>query len=795
MCRRVERIARWLLALPVFLSLYAEPAHAQDIPPPEEGQDLYLEVFVNGQPRNLIARFTDIGDGVLSADAEDLRTSGILAGDAMSGEVRLDQIPGLGWRLLTSEQTIRFIVPPDIAAPHEIDAGAAAETAATESGAEPQVDRGYGVVLNYGLNLESWRGDRQTRGQLLSGSFDGRLFMPLGVLNHGFVIAPDGDGAHRYRRLDTSWRSSLPGRMLQLQLGDIASRGPSWARPVRMGGAMVERNFGLQPDLVTIPLAGFEGSAALPSTVEVFSDSIRTYSADVPAGPFSIRDLPMTSGSGVARVVLRDVTGRETLVDLPFLVSDLLLKPGLADFAVSVGQPRLGIGTASDRYGNDIFGVGTLRYGVTDALTVSAHAEGGRGLQMAGAGAVFRVGHWGTASIGLAGSRSDRGSGALLDMASRLSFGSATLSGRLTRTQGRFDDVAAVSATPRGEQTDRYDFPRQIAQMSFSMPLDPSIGSGASLFLSDIQSSGPSDRETSLGVSYSRRLWRDSSVTVTATSSRGARRDTTAGVQLQIPLGNRHYAGLQSERRQGGWRHFMQASGQSETHNPRWNWRVQADQGDGRSLRASAGYENQLGQIEVAARTQSDNHAVGLRVQGAVVASGGGIFLSRPVQDAFAVVDVGAPGVEVSSENRAVGRTGRSGRILVPDLRAYEENAISIDPLGLPIDAATEATQRVVRPAHRSGSTVTFGVQARTRDALIGLVDSRGQPLEVGGRVILNETEGDALVGFDGETFLTDLQDRNLIEVSYPDGRRCRAAVAYVDEPGVLTHLREVPCL
>lgn len=63
-----------------------------------------------------------------------------------------------------------------------------------------------------------------------------------------------------------------------------------------MGGAMVERNFGLQPDLVTIPLAGFEGSAALPSTVEVFSDSIRAYSADVPAGPFSIRDLPLTGG-------------------------------------------------------------------------------------------------------------------------------------------------------------------------------------------------------------------------------------------------------------------------------------------------------------------------------------------------------------------------------------------------------------------------------------------------------------------------------------------------------------------
>ncbi len=782
------------MALPVLLWLCCGPAVAQDIPPPEAGQDLYLEVFVNGQPRNLIARFTDVGDGVLSADAEDLRTSGILAGDAMSGEVRLDQIPGLGWRLIAPDQTIRFIVPPDIAAPHELDAGTVAD-APSDDDAEPLVDQGYGVVLNYGLYVETWRGDAGARGHLVSGSFDGRLFMPLGVLNHGFVIAPDGDGSHRYRRLDTSWRSSFPGRALQVQVGDIASRGPSWARPVRMGGAMMERNFGLQPDLVTIPLAGFEGSAALPSTVEVFSDSIRAYSADVPAGPFSIRDLPLTGGSGVARVVVRDVTGRETLVDLPFLMSDLLLKPGLADFAVSVGRPRLGIGTPSDRYGDDIFGVGTLRYGVTDALTLSAHAEGGRGLQMAGAGAVFRIGHRGTASVGLAGSRSDRGSGALLDLSTSLSIGPAALSGRLMRTQGRFDDVAAVSATPQGDRTDRYDFPRQIAQMSFSMPLDPRIGSGASLFLSDIRSSGPLDRDTSLGMSYSRRLWGDSSVTVTATSLRGARRDTIAGVQLQIPLGTRHYAGMQSERRRDGWRHYVQASGQSAGDIPRWNWRVQADQGDERSIRGNAGYENQLGQIEVAARSQSGNQAIGLRIDGAIVASGGGVFLSRPVQDAFAVVDAGAPGVEVSSENRAVGRTGRSGRILVPDLRAYEGNAISIDPLGLPLDAAADATQQIVRPAHRSGATVTFGVQTSTREALIGLVDGQGQPLEVGGRVILNNDGGDNLVGFDGETFLSDMQDRNVIDVSYPDGRRCRAEFAYVDEPGVLTHLHKVPCL
>ena len=475
---------------------------------------------------------------------------------------------------------------------------------------------------------------------------------------------------------------------MQVQVGDIASRGPSWARVVthrRAHGRVRFRPCGVRSQSA-IPLAGFEGSAALPSTVEVFSDSIRAYSADVPAGPFSIRDLPLTGGSGVARVVVRDVTGRETLVDLPFLMSDLLLKPGLADFALSVGRPRLGIGTPGDRYGDDIFGVGTLRYGVTDALTLSAHAEGGRGLQMAGAGAVVRIGHLGTASLGLAGSRSDRGSGALLDLSTSLSIGSAALSGRLMRTQGRFDDVAAVSATPRGARTDRYDYPARSPKVSLSMPLDSRIGSGASLFLSDIRAPGPVARETALGLSFSRRLWGDSSVTLSATSTAAERAPdfTTAGSSIARSLwepGTMPGCSPNAARADGVTMRRSAAKARA-TSRAAGTGEAQADQGDGRSIRAEAGYENQLGRVEVAARSQSGAQAVGLRVDGAIVASGGGVFLSRPVQDAFAVVDAGAPGSRSAPKIAPSAAGTASGRILVPTCAPYEGNAIPSTRLG-----------------------------------------------------------------------------------------------------------------
>ena len=44
------------------------------------------------------------------------------------------------------------------------------------------------------------------------------------------------------------------------------------------------------------------------------------------------------SGSGTARVVLRDASGRETVTNLPFYVSFKMLAPGLFDFSLEAGM-------------------------------------------------------------------------------------------------------------------------------------------------------------------------------------------------------------------------------------------------------------------------------------------------------------------------------------------------------------------------------------------------------------------------------------------------------------------------
>ena len=136
-------------------------------------------------------------------------------------------------------------------------------------------------------------------------------------------------------RLNTTFAYSDEQSLITYRAGDVMSSGLAWTRPIRMGGAQVQRNFGLRPDLITLPLPAAVGSAALPSTVDVYLNNIKTFSQDVGAGPYRINNLPVVSGSGTARVVLRDSSGRETESSLPFYASPNLLAAGLYDFSVT----------------------------------------------------------------------------------------------------------------------------------------------------------------------------------------------------------------------------------------------------------------------------------------------------------------------------------------------------------------------------------------------------------------------------------------------------------------------------
>jgi outer membrane usher protein len=147
------------------------------------------------------------------------------------------------------------------------------------------------------------------------------------------------------------------------------------------------------------------------------------------------------------------------------------------------------------------------------------------------------------------------------------------------------------------------------------------------------------------------------------------------------------------------------------------------------------------------------------------VAEGSDVFFANRIDDAFAVVDAGAPGVEIFHENRPVAVTDQNGKAIVPSLNAYQPNKISIDPLNLPLDASIASTQDVFVPARRSGIFADFGIKTRIASAIVILTRPGGQPLQAGVRG--KTANGQSfIVGYDGRAFIEGLESQNRVTVA-----------------------------
>jgi outer membrane usher protein len=186
--------------------------------------------------------------------------------------------------------------------------------------------------------------------------------------------------------------------------------------------------------------------------------------------------------------------------------------------------------------------------------------------------------------------------------------------------------------------------------------------------------------------------------------------------------------------------------------------------------------------------------AVRLESQGALSFIDKSLFLSNWVYDSFAVVDTSPiPRVHVLQENRDVGRTNSSGRLLVPDMLSFQLNHIAIDPTDIPADATINNDVRVFRPRDLSGVVLKFPIKF-SHAALLQLVDEAGVPIPLGSTVTLQATGALAPLGFDGDVYVEDLSLHNVLIIEKTKGQRCTVAFDYKAIPGEIPSIGPLRC-
>lgn len=743
------------------------------------GQDLYLDVMINGVPVGLIAAFRQRPDGTLAITPDELGEIGLRSageGRSTDGMVDLDRVTCLSYQYDSVMQQIRIAAEDGCRKTRSYSAG-------RERGDAEMADApGSGAVLNYSVFASSYSdldniwgfSDHQP---VLSLGIDSWAFGPWGVFSQSGTFTTNNADLYDSVRLDTRWSFSDQSTLLTYSAGDVVGGGLAWTRPIRLAGVQVQRDFALRPDLITMPVPTLSGSAAVPSTVDVYANNVRVFSQQVPAGPFEVANFPVITGSGMAQVVVRDALGRDTVTNVPYYASSQLLKGGLYDFSIEGGFPRTYYGTLSNSYDDRATLVGSLRYGMSNSVTLEGHAEGSGELVNGGVGLVGSLASVGLVSAALAGSKTDDGAGALLSGGLEFRHGMMAFNLRGQYTLGDYADLASVTA-PRHGSANFPDFglPERLVQavFSFVLPFDPST-----FTLSYTELSSRDFNHSIIGASLSRTVFSDCSLIVSAAFDVANSETGLIYVGLSRPLapglssnvsasanGNDTVAGVdlvKSERMEPG----------------SYGWRLREREGSAPERMAAASYRGEVGRVE--GRVQQFGDAVSLsgQVEGAIAVADGSFFLAPTISNAFAVADTGVADTEVFLENRPVGRTNSKGQLLVTNLNAYQGNAISIDPRSLPLDADIPQTKTVVVPGARQGPTVRFGITASAPSALIVMTDGEGKVLPAGSKVTLAGQDEPFVMGYDGEVYLRGLQQANTALVSLAGGGTCSAAFAF----------------
>jgi outer membrane usher protein len=681
--------------------------------------------------------------------------------------IALEAISSITFQINEAQQSLQISAEPDQFTSTSIDVYQKPQ-------ATPQMTVAGGF-LNYDFSVQHLH-----RRKTVSGLFEFGAFAHGGVLTNQ-LLSRDLTDPNSLVRLESTLTFDKPEQMASLRLGDTISRGGSWGRPVRLAGIQWGTNFATQPSFITFPMPSISGSTALPSTADVFVNNLQTYHQEVQSGPFSIRELPVITGQGEIRMVVRDLLGREQVISQSFYAAPNLLRRGLKDFSYELGFERNNFSINSYDYGR-LLSAATLRQGITDQFTAETRGELGSKRQVLGLTGTFLLNQIGVSEIGVAASHSSKGLGGLAvlgieRLTQSLSFGARTIISSHQFSQSGF----VIEDGPPLQQT--------TAHIGWRNSKLGSFGLG---YIRQNNRNRP-DAEL-INANYNKNLGYGWFLNLSVGKNLNGSQDHSLGISLTYALGRRTSVNSNANWRSNGTNSAFVQLQQNLPLGDGFGYRVLAGVQGNERLEAALSMQNQYGTYRLeAGRTRSTN-AYRATARGGLAFMGQQFFAARHLGDSFAVVRLpGYPGVQVYSENQPVARTDKSGMALIPRLRPFQQNRISIEQMDLPLNTQIKKLEKIAVPYFRSGYAIDFPLQ-EANDATLNIIDTNGKSLPAGTLVSIAGKNETFIVAFNGQVYLSNLDQENQIVATFPDASTCAFEMIYPETKEPMPDLGTFQC-
>jgi len=616
-----------------------------------------------------------------------------------------------------------------------------------------------GLFLNYDLtSIDNTQSSYLTNAALL----DMGLFNHFGVGTNSLLISnynaiSNTNPGYHAVRLNTTWTLDEPEKIATWRLGDSITGASTWSGSARFGGIQYATNFNTQPNFITFPLPGIKGEAIVPTNVQIFVNGILNQRKSIENGVYNITNIPVVTGAGTVNVVSQDLLGRTQTISLPYYASPNLLKSGLSDYSYEMGFLRENYGIDSNDY-SELLVTATWQRGLSDRLTVGTHAELLSMQQTMGASMDYLFKRLGVISFALAQSHSQFGGGSLgsIGFSRQTPTVNAGFKSTFMSTNYQQIGIQTGESGPLGAVTTNQVFFGYDTGLLGSFGLSYTMTKQFSV-PNAISNPGPQIAEIAT-LSYSRGVFKSTTFSLSAITDLHDSDNNQFYASLIISLDNLHsvsaYVNYQNHQTQPGvlyTRNLPLGDG--------YGYHVLATTAGTNGPGADFTYQNEIGTYSARAYHIAHKNYYEGDISGAILYFDHHPFLSRRLQQSFALVQVpGYENIRVYYQNQLIGKTNQDGNLLVPEILPYQENTLAIEPRDLPFTAEIQNTSMTVLPYYHSGAIARFNVK-KSFHLRLQLMQKNGDYVPVGSDAIL-DNNAHYLVGYEGTLFITMNQYR-----------------------------------
>lgn len=496
--------------------------------------------------------------------------------------------------------------------------------------------------------------------------------------------------------------------LTRLTIGDFFAVSGDLGSSMNLGGISFSKRYAIDPYFINRPTLNLEGVVSTPSEADIYLNDVHLRNVKLSPGEFELQNINYYGGSRDVKVVIKDIYGREQVINKDYYFTAALLQQGLHEYSYNIGFNRQSYGLESNDYGSlatSIF----HRYGFTDHLTLGIRAESLGSAANAGPFLSWRLAEYGVFLGGLALSRdtkSDHGIATQLGY----QYQQGNFSGKLLWR--RFNEDYVIASGLESPNKPKMD---TSVGINYGTRYLGYFGVNHSI---NTQHNGSELRTTNF--TYNKTLFNQISFSaalghIDSSSLLNKTSENNLFVGLTYYLDN-NYAVRVSHRESTDSNSDSIQLSKNIPIGEGWGFRVKDDNV------STAGYhDNTLDSYlqintrraifngEYQAMNGKDRYQ--LSAAGAVGYVAGEVDFSRPIYDSFALVQVAdLSGVEVLRNNQPIGKTNAAGQLFIPNLGSYFDNQISVNDRDIPINYNLKARDLYLSPSWRSGSFVRFDI-------------------------------------------------------------------------------------